>query len=160
MKQRIRIRAAQGPRGVARSQADGRAGSKDEQPFVALPVKHGHPRRLHHAVSATTPAYQALGLFRQSHQHHALVVDEFGSVLGLLTLFDLLGTLVADPDSAAIVRRDDGSYLLDAQLSFTEFADYFHLADAERQALTVYYTLGGFVLQQLGAVPRVGQHFT
>lgn len=115
-------------------------------------------------LSATTPAYQALGLFRQSHHHHALVVDEFGSVLGLLTLFDLLGTLVADPDagpdSAAIVRRDDGSYLLDAQLSFTEFADYFHLADAERQELTVYHTLGGFVLQQLGAVPRVGQHFT
>ena len=109
-------------------------------------------------------SYQALGLFRQSHHHHALVVDEFGSILGLLTLFDLLGTLVTDPDagpdSAAIVRREDGSYLLDAQLSFTEFADYFPLADAERQELTVYHTLGGFVLQQLGAVPRVGQHFT
>jgi putative hemolysin len=115
-------------------------------------------------LSATTKAYHALHLFQQSHRHHALVVDEFGSVLGLLTLYDLLGTLVTDPDagptSTDIVRRDDGTYLVDAQLSFTAFADYFQLAPAERQALQVFHTLGGFVLQQVGAVPKVGQHFT
>ena len=115
-------------------------------------------------LSATTPAYHALRLFQQSHRHHALVVDEFGSVLGLLTLYDLLGTLVTDPDagpdSTDIVRRDDGSFLINAQLPFTAFADYFQLPTDERQALQVFHTLGGFVLQQVGAVPKVGQHFT
>jgi len=115
-------------------------------------------------LAATTPAYHALRLFQQSHRHHALVVDEFGSVLGLLTLYDLLGTLVADPDagpdSTDIVRRDDGTFLLNAQLPFAAFADYFELAPDERRALQVFHTLGGFVLQQVGAVPKVGQHFT
>lgn len=115
-------------------------------------------------LAATTKVYHALKLFQQQHRHHALLVDEYGSVLGLLTLYDLLGTLVTDPDAGPdkhdVVRRDDGSYLLNAQLPFAEFADYFHLSETERQALTVFHTLGGFVLQQLGAVPKVGQHFT
>lgn len=112
----------------------------------------------------TSKAYHALELFRQSRSHHALIVNEFGSVLGLLTLYDLFDALVGDlsPNEGPreIVRRDDGSFLIDAQLSFPEFVDYFQLPAEEREGLTGFRTLAGFVLQRMGAVPQVGQHFT
>jgi len=115
-------------------------------------------------LPASSKAYHALELLRRSGRSHALVVDEFGSVLGLLTIQDIFDALVDDlveePGSQQVVRRADGSFLLDAQLPFAEFAQQFQLPEAERQGLTGFHTVGGLLLQQLGAVPKVGEHLT
>ncbi|TDN39545.1 hypothetical protein A8B98_19240 [Hymenobacter sp. UV11] len=115
-------------------------------------------------LPASSKAYHALELFRKSGRSHALVVNEFGSVLGLLTIQDIFDALVDDlveePSSPQVVRRDDGSYLIDAQLPFDEFAHQFQLTEAERQGLTGFHTLGGLLLHELGAVPKEGEHLT
>ena len=102
--------------------------------------------------------------FKQSRQHVALVIDEFGGLQGLITDTDVLEALVGDlpypgevTDEGA-VRREDGSWLIDGRLSVRELCDLLNI-----QALPderAYDTLGGFVMAQLGEVPLPGQHFS
>src|SRR5262245_45639502 len=71
----------------------------------------------------TLPAFKAIEMFRSSRRHLALVIDEHGGVEGLVTVNDILDALVGDipsmdeQEEQAIVRREDGSYLLDGSLS-------------------------------------------
>lgn len=94
----------------------------------------------------------------------ALVVDEHGAIMGMVTLTDLLAGLVGTmaeidaPDDAPIVARGDNSWLLDGLLPIDEFADYFDLDDLPGGQVD-YQTLGGFILMQLGHIPKTGEHF-
>ncbi|QNP54302.1 hemolysin family protein [Hymenobacter qilianensis] len=115
-------------------------------------------------LPASSKAYHALELFRQRRVHQGIVVDEYGGVVGLVTLDDLLDALVGDisPDSAenpAIVAREDGSFLLDAHLPFAEFAERFHIPAAQRRGLGSFHSVGGLALHVLNTLPRAGEHF-
>jgi putative hemolysin len=104
-----------------------------------------------------------LELFKAKRQHLALVVDEYGDVQGLVTLKDLLDAVVGeikddkadhDPD---IVRREDGSFLLDGALSIETFKDLFPLETEDLgEAGRDFQTLAGLVLFRLGHVPATG----
>lgn len=95
--------------------------------------------------------------FRTSGEHLAFVVDEYGNVLGLITLHDLLETITGairnDSDDRAVMR-EDGSWLLDGQLSIHELLDHLQIRmplDVERE----YRTLSGLLIQQLDRLPRL-----
>lgn len=103
-----------------------------------------------------------LELFKDKRQHLALVVDEYGDVQGLVTLKDLLEAVVGefeddgntDPD---IVKRADGSLLLDGALSIERFKELFPLeSDILEEGSRDYQTLAGLVLFLLGRVPQTG----
>jgi len=104
-----------------------------------------------------------LELFRKKRQHLALVVNEYGDVQGLVTLKDLLETVLGevnddnsdqDPD---IVRREDGSLLLDGALSIERFRELFPLeTETLEEGNRDYQTLAGLVLFQLGHLPLTG----
>ncbi len=116
-------------------------------------------------VPENTPASRVLELVRESGVHEALVIDEYGGVLGLVTLFDVLeaivGELPAQDDSSEpeIVERDDGTFLLDGLLPIDELKDLFDLADLPEEDKIGYQTLGGFIMSQVGHIPTTGQHF-
>ncbi|MDF7815392.1 hemolysin family protein [Hymenobacter sp. YC55] len=115
-------------------------------------------------MPASSKAYHALELFRQRRVHQGIVVDEFGGVVGLVTIDDILDALVGDvsPDTdsnPAIVERNDGTFLIDAQLPFAEFAERFHIPAAQRRGLSGFHSLGGFALHILSVLPRAGEHF-
>ncbi len=110
-------------------------------------------------------AYKVLQRFQDSRIHCAMVLDEYGSVLGLVTLNDLLNDLVSDvsshPDLAAgIVLRADGSWLVEGQLPFEDFADYFDLSGKELENLEGFRTLAGFLLALLEQIPQEGQQIS
>jgi putative hemolysin len=106
-----------------------------------------------------------LELFKQSGNHMALVVDEFGSIQGLVTLHDILEAVVGDVSVAGeaveprAVQRDDGSWLLDGLLPVDELRERFQLAPLPGEQQGAYQTLGGFVMTQLGRIPAVADHF-
>lgn len=108
------------------------------------------------------PGLKVLEMFKGSGTHTALVLDEFGSVVGLLTLNDIMEAIVGDlpaGDEAAdprAVRREDGSWLLDGMLTLDEFRDVF---DGVELPGGDYETLAGFVLLQLGRIPATGDRF-
>jgi putative hemolysin len=103
--------------------------------------------------------------FKRSHLSIALVVDEFGGVEGLVSLADVVGSIVGDMpaepgEEPSVVRREDGSLLLDGSLDldtvFREMDADSLLTAEERQH---YHTLGGYAMLSLGRVPRTGDTF-
>jgi putative hemolysin len=99
-----------------------------------------------------------LDLFKAETAEMMIVVDEFGSVQGLLTIYDILEEIVGDIDSEPqATQRQDGSWLLDGMLSVEDFKEIFnlrHLPDEDE-----YETLGGFVMLHLGRVPQAADRF-
>lgn len=108
---------------------------------------------------------QVLARFRQERQHIGLVVDEFGGIVGLVTLNDVLDSIVGDvpevdeEDEPVIVRREDGSLLLDGLLSIGELKNVLQVAELPGEQGRNYETLGGLVMEQLGRIPISGDHF-
>ena len=101
-------------------------------------------------------------MFKTSGSRVAVVLDEYGTVAGLLTLTDILEALVGDmpvadeEDEPAMVQRPDGSWLLDGRLHLDEFRDLFELTTVPDGD---FHTLAGLVVTQLGHIPRVGETF-
>lgn len=114
-------------------------------------------------VPATLRALRLLELFRTSGVHLAIVVDEYGGTEGLVTLNDLLEEISGDltlPTEPSVVRREDGSLLIDGTLTMDEVWDELDLDDRRREPRGPYNTLGGFIVGELGTIPTSGQAFT
>lgn len=106
-------------------------------------------------------AYKALDKLRESKQRVALIVDEFGSIQGLLTLNDLIDALVGDftkelHESQEIIPREDGTYLVDAALPLPDFTRYFEI-DSSDESLNQINTVGGLLFYNLKNTPQIGQ---
>jgi len=116
-------------------------------------------------IPAGTPALRALEQLKSVSGHVALVIDEFGGVLGMVTSYDILKAIVGafnvpgENGKLQIVRREDGSWLLDGLLQIDEFKVLFELKQLPDEERAGYQTLGGFVMSQLGSIPQPGQHF-
>jgi putative hemolysin len=112
------------------------------------------------------PALKILELFKQSGAHIAMVIDEYGSVIGLVTLRDILEAIVGDlppienlNQEPMAVKREDGSWLLDGMLPTDEFRDIFHIGRLPEEDSGYYKTIGGFIMMRLGKIPSVADHF-
>lgn len=111
-------------------------------------------------VNESMPALKLLDRFQSASTHIAIVLDEYGSFEGLVTPTDILASIAgALPEGLeedhAVVRRTDGSYLIDAGMP---------VHDVERglEGLTFpkdrdYETFAGFILEQFGHIPEVGE---
>jgi putative hemolysin len=111
-------------------------------------------------------AYQALEKFKEQKVYYGIIVDEYGGMLGVVTLHDIMDALVGDiseenEEDSEIVRREDGSFLIDAQIPFDDFIQYFeiNMQEADRKELTGFNTLGGFALHILEDIPKTGEKF-
>jgi putative hemolysin len=116
-------------------------------------------------VPDSMKALNVLERFKQTGIHLALVLDEYGSVQGLITLADLLEALVGDiphidelkePDT---VKREDGSWLINGMLPIDNFKELFDIERLPEEENVLYHTIGGFVMMHLERVPLPGDHF-
>jgi putative hemolysin len=116
-------------------------------------------------VPEGAPATDALEAFKRSGLPLALVIDERGHIEGLITLTDVLEALVGDvpeedePTEEAIVRREDGSWLVDGLLAAEELKERLGLKELPREEKAEYQTVGGMVMDTLGRVPAEGDRF-
>lgn len=113
-------------------------------------------------VPENNTAYMVLEKFKQSKIHCCFIVDEYGSLLGLITLNDILEAIVGDinqPDvpDYEIRRRDDGSYLVDGQVPFYDFLSHFHKTEWMHEGDHEFDTLAGFILNELEHIPATGE---
>jgi putative hemolysin len=110
-----------------------------------------------------TPVLKLLDSFRREGLHMAIVVDEYGATEGVVTLADILEAVAGelpeqgDPLEQNIVRRDDGSWLVDGSMAIDEFKDRVGLA--RPRGSRSYETVAGFALDRLGRLPTVGESF-
>jgi putative hemolysin len=114
------------------------------------------------SIHETTTALRLLELFRNAPSHLAVVLDEYGSLEGVVTPGDVLsavtGRILESSDEATnVVKREDGSWLVDGRV---------RVLDAERAVGAYdwsgksYTTVAGLVLDRLGRVPKTGEQVT
>lgn len=113
-----------------------------------------------HFLVETTSAYRALDRFKTSKVHYALVTNEYGLLLGMVTMDDILLALVGDvsdfrAEDYLITRRSDGSWLVDGQYPLPEFILYFDIPDVTTPA--DINTIGGLILKILNHIPLPGE---
>lgn len=105
--------------------------------------------------------YQVMEKFKESKIHSAFIVDEYGSILGLLTLNDIMEAIVGDipqkdVDDYEIIKREDGSYLVDGQIPFYDFLTRFEKTEWMNEGEHDFDTIAGFVLHELERIPKTG----
>ncbi len=111
-------------------------------------------------VPQSMSASKVLDLFRTSEQHLAIVIDEYGGMEGLVTMQDILEEIVGDVEETPpeAIRREDGSWLVDGLISVDDFKELFSVEYLPGEHDN-YTTLGGFVMAQLGFIPKAGDQF-
>ena len=117
-------------------------------------------------VPGSLTLIELMRTFRTHRNSFAFVVNEFGQTEGIVTLDDLLQTVVGDmmpladdPNEALAVRRADGSWLLDGLLPIDEMKGKLGIPDIPAEDFGNFHTLGGFVLTALGRIPKKGEFF-
>ncbi|MGI8583850.1 MAG: hemolysin family protein, partial [Chitinophagaceae bacterium] len=115
-------------------------------------------------VPENNTAYQVLEKFKETKIHYAFIVDEYGTMHGMITINDILKAIVgempeAEDDDYAIVERKDGTYLVDAQIQFYDFLTRFEKTDWMNDGEQEYDTLAGFILHKLKHIPETGETF-
>jgi magnesium and cobalt transporter len=111
-------------------------------------------------VPETKKADSLLEEFKKDRSHLAVVIDEYGTISGLVTIEDILEELVGeiedehDTDEEEIIKISENIYTADAKVEIEDFTEFFNLnidpleIDAE--------TLGGFIISELGVLPKKG----
>jgi putative hemolysin len=112
-------------------------------------------------VPENNTAYQVMEKFKETKNHSCFIVDEYGSLQGMITLNDILEAIVGDIPQTGIqdyeiVERGDGSYLVDAQIPFYDFLSRFDKADWASDEEYSFDTLAGCILQEMERIPQTG----
>jgi putative hemolysin len=129
---------------------------RDERPDIRSQVRPGAN------VPDTADALDVVDVIKGSPVHMALVHDEYGHFQGVVTNADILEAIVGEfrtdegPVEPDAVQRDDGSWLIAGSMPVDEMADRLSIAVPQERG---YHTAAGFMLNQLGHLPDVGESF-
>jgi len=109
----------------------------------------------------STYAYKVLEMFKKEQIHYGIVVDEYGTTQGIVTMDDVVDALVGDvseieQDEYQIWQRDDNSWLVDGQYSVIEFLRYFDLSSDENMQ-DKFTTVAGLIIHTINRLPNVGE---
>ena len=112
-------------------------------------------------VPETTTLRDQLEAFRRRREHFALVVDEYGALMGIVTLEDIIEEIVGtiedehEPVSSAAHVEDDGALLLPGMLTLRDFNREYDLSLPDDEVTT----LAGLIMHKARRIPRVGESF-
>lgn len=109
-------------------------------------------------------AYKLLEQFKQHKMHYGVVVDEFGSTKGMVTMTDLVDAIIGDvviedEESSGIKQRNENSWLVDGIFPLSDFQKYFNL-ELDEQILEKYATISGIFIYTNNEIPKVGDKIT
>ena len=113
-------------------------------------------------VPETASALQTMEVFRQPGRHMALVIDEHGSVIGLVTVLDIIEAVIGDlPDTASpqAVQRADGSWLIDGTYNISMLEDLLETSLFPEEERYNYQTVSGFMMFHIGRIPVAADQF-
>lgn len=111
-------------------------------------------------IPRSMESFRILEQFQETGIHEAAVLDEYGGVIGFITLQDILLELIGDtnninePELAQITSRDDNSWNIDGLCSIDDFKDKFDIDELPDEDQDHYQTMGGFVTALFGYIPK------
>ncbi len=111
-------------------------------------------------VNENSFSYPLLEMLQNSQAHFAIILDEYGTTAGIVTINDILDELVGDTpenqdEDYEIVEREDGTWLIDGQFSIYEFEKFFEI-DIDEDIENRYVTVAGIFLDKYETIPNVG----
>jgi putative hemolysin len=135
------------------------------------PALEGEPLDVEHHLKPplflpeTISTTQLLESFRRERVQFGLIVDEYGDLQGLVSLTDVLTSIVGDlpeqddPTDTDLVRREDGSWLVDGSVGLERLKQVLEIDELPEQDERGFHTVGGFAMHSLGRIPTVADHF-
>ncbi|MFV0598675.1 MAG: hemolysin family protein [Bacteroidales bacterium] len=109
----------------------------------------------------SSSAYHALEVFKEKKISYALIIDEFGLIIGMVTMNDILESLIGSAEEIGVsdeyqmIKREDGTWLVDGQYPFFDFLSYFEIENKYQEL--DYNTLSGLILYLTGKIPKEGE---
>ncbi len=115
-------------------------------------------------VNENSFCYPLLEQLQNSHSHVAVMIDEYGTTAGIVTVNDIMDELIGEmpenqDEDFEIVEREDGSWLIDGQFSIYEFEKYFGI-DIDEEIENLFVTVSGLFYHYLETMPNVGDKIT
>jgi len=116
-------------------------------------------------IPESTPALDVIQTFKSTGAELAVIIDEYGGVLGLVSLNDILEAIVGEviapfgEEEPEAIRREDGSWLFDGMIHIDELKDYLDIDELPDEDEGDYETLSGLVMSELGRIPVSGDYF-
>jgi putative hemolysin len=109
----------------------------------------------------STYAYNVLETFKKEKMHYGIVVDEYGSTQGIVTMDDVVDALVGDATENdqfeyQLTQRDDNAWLVDGQYSIIDFIKHFNI-ELEENYQSKYTTVAGLLIHSNHILPEIGQ---
>lgn len=114
-------------------------------------------------VPRSMETFRILEQFRDSGTHEAMVLDEYGGVIGFLTMDDILQEIIGDsmstsePDPVQLTARDENSWLVDGLYSIDDFKARFDIDELPDEEHDHFQTMGGFLTAYFGYIPKAGE---
>jgi len=114
-------------------------------------------------IPESSPALTALEMIKKTQSNMGMIIDEYGGLLGIITLNDLMEAIIGSiatiglDDEDRVIKRADGSWLVDGLLPVDELKELLGVNKLVDESDYGYQTMGGFIMAQLGTIPRSGQ---
>jgi len=112
-------------------------------------------------IPESSPALTALGMIKRTQSNMGMIIDEYGGLLGIITLNDLMEAIIGSiatiglDDEDGVIERADGSWLVDGLLPVDELKELMGVNELTGKSDYGYQTMGGFMMAQLGAIPNM-----
>ena len=116
-------------------------------------------------VPETMRPFKLLEVFKVKSFHFAVVIDEFGTTQGIITMNDIMQDIALlspgsdEETNPQIIKREDGSYFIDGMLNKNELRDFLEISELMDEDENYYTTAAGFLMYCLKQVPKAGEHF-
>ena len=115
-------------------------------------------------VPSSMDTFRLLEKFRNTQVHEAMVLDEFGGVVGFITLDDILSEVIGksetvSPADAQMSKVNDNSWLVDGLLDIDDFKEALNFEQLPAEGRNHFQTMGGFITSYFGYIPKVGESF-
>ncbi|MFN3560759.1 MAG: hemolysin family protein [Chloroherpetonaceae bacterium] len=135
---------------------------------ILVAMEKGEPIDIRLLMKKPTFFLESLSAFRVFEKLRkvkpplAIIIDEYGATQGLITLNDILGSITGDIDGETLepyaIQRADGSWLIEGLMPIRDFKEQFNIPELPDED-SGFETLAGFVMHQLGTIPKEGQAF-
>ncbi|WP_346687146.1 hemolysin family protein [Megamonas hypermegale] len=114
-------------------------------------------------VPRAMETFRLLEKFRQSEVNEAIVLDEYGGVVGFVTIFDIINEVLGDitgkpvQNTPQIIQRDENSWYIDGLYDIDDFKERFDIEKLPNEENGHFKTMGGFITSYFGYIPKVAE---
>ena len=115
-------------------------------------------------VPRSMETFRVLEKFRDNNTHEAVVVDEYGGVVGLITLKDIVEEIIGDissieeKEAVQIIQRTENSWYVDGLYDIDNFKEKFDIDELPGEERGHYKTIGGFLTSYFGYIPKTAEY--